>query len=250
MGFIIASAMLLNETQQRWWQPKPLDIGWHVAFWNLVVRAPLIWHCCKYLPPSIKVQSLLFHLVYCVISYLYRIKQPLRREAALPRFQHALAQASLWLAERSRSCRRGVGADSECMHAGRTWLLVLRFLRVLWAGVPALGHQLFHILGFATIPHGHCPPCGRTLNLLVMLGANIAVACIIARNRLHASVSRYTAPAGHKCRFGAACIRPGMSYRFCIGMLSKPLAQLHAAWAWDRASEWHLDRGLIPSWPK
>ena len=38
MGFIIASIMLLNETQQHWWQPKPLDIGWHVAFWNLVVR--------------------------------------------------------------------------------------------------------------------------------------------------------------------------------------------------------------------
>ena len=44
MGFIIASAMLLNETQHRWWQPKPLDIGWHVAFWNMVVRAPAIWH--------------------------------------------------------------------------------------------------------------------------------------------------------------------------------------------------------------
>ena len=42
MGFIIASVMLLNETQQRWWQPKPLDIGWHVAFWNLVVRVFLI----------------------------------------------------------------------------------------------------------------------------------------------------------------------------------------------------------------
>ncbi|KAK9831898.1 hypothetical protein WJX81_006834 [Elliptochloris bilobata] len=36
MGFIIASGMLMLETQKRWWEPKPLDIGWHVAFWNLV----------------------------------------------------------------------------------------------------------------------------------------------------------------------------------------------------------------------
>ena len=158
MGFIIASVMLLNETQHRWWQPKPLDIGWHVAFWNLVVRTPLI--CCKYLPPSINMQFLLSHRVYSFISYLYRIKQPLRREAALPSFQHVLAQASLWPAERTRFCRRGLGADSECMHAGRAGLLVLCFLRVLWGGVPALGHQLFHILGFATIPHRHYLPVG------------------------------------------------------------------------------------------
>lgn len=24
------------EVQQHWWTPKPLNIGWHVAFWNLV----------------------------------------------------------------------------------------------------------------------------------------------------------------------------------------------------------------------
>ena len=40
MGFIIASAMLMVETQKHWWQPRPLDIGWHVAFWNLVARTP------------------------------------------------------------------------------------------------------------------------------------------------------------------------------------------------------------------
>lgn len=37
VGFIVASAMLMLETQKRWWEPRPLDIGWHVAFWNLVV---------------------------------------------------------------------------------------------------------------------------------------------------------------------------------------------------------------------
>ncbi len=39
MGFIVASGMLTLETQRNWWRPEPLDIGWHVAFWNLVVRA-------------------------------------------------------------------------------------------------------------------------------------------------------------------------------------------------------------------
>lgn len=52
MGFIVASALLLNETQHRWWQPKPLDIGWHVAFWNLVVRIFLILHYAKKLLSS------------------------------------------------------------------------------------------------------------------------------------------------------------------------------------------------------
>jgi len=39
VGFIVASGMLTLETQRNWWRPEPLDIGWHVAFWNLVVRA-------------------------------------------------------------------------------------------------------------------------------------------------------------------------------------------------------------------
>jgi hypothetical protein len=39
VGFIVASGMLTLETQRDWWRPEPLDIGWHVAFWNLVVRA-------------------------------------------------------------------------------------------------------------------------------------------------------------------------------------------------------------------
>lgn len=38
VGFIVASGMLTLETQRDWWRPEPLDIGWHVAFWNLVVR--------------------------------------------------------------------------------------------------------------------------------------------------------------------------------------------------------------------
>ncbi|KAJ7054497.1 hypothetical protein C8F01DRAFT_1163582 [Mycena amicta] len=35
-GFIIASAMMMIETQRRWYVPAPLSLGWHVGFWNLV----------------------------------------------------------------------------------------------------------------------------------------------------------------------------------------------------------------------
>ncbi len=52
MGFIIASIMLLNETQKHWWQPKPLDIGWHVAFWNLVVRSSDAGRSANFHPSS------------------------------------------------------------------------------------------------------------------------------------------------------------------------------------------------------
>ncbi|ORX35146.1 hypothetical protein BD324DRAFT_634045 [Kockovaella imperatae] len=35
-GFIISSTLLMLEVQGSWWRIKPLDIGWHVGFWNLI----------------------------------------------------------------------------------------------------------------------------------------------------------------------------------------------------------------------
>ncbi|KAF7323645.1 hypothetical protein MKEN_00585200 [Mycena kentingensis (nom. inval.)] len=35
-GFIIASALMMLETQKRWYLPAPASLGWHVGFWNLV----------------------------------------------------------------------------------------------------------------------------------------------------------------------------------------------------------------------
>jgi len=35
-GFIIASAIMMIETQKRWYQPALTSLGWHVGFWNLV----------------------------------------------------------------------------------------------------------------------------------------------------------------------------------------------------------------------
>ncbi|KAF7348579.1 hypothetical protein MVEN_01375500 [Mycena venus] len=35
-GFIIASALMMIETQKKWYLPAPTSLGWHVGFWNLV----------------------------------------------------------------------------------------------------------------------------------------------------------------------------------------------------------------------
>nr|GAT46672.1 predicted protein [Mycena chlorophos] len=35
-GFIIASALMMIETQRKWYVPAPLSLGWHVGFWNFV----------------------------------------------------------------------------------------------------------------------------------------------------------------------------------------------------------------------
>jgi len=35
-GFIISSTILMLEVQTKWWKPNLLDIGWQIAFWNLV----------------------------------------------------------------------------------------------------------------------------------------------------------------------------------------------------------------------
>ncbi|EIW73039.1 hypothetical protein TREMEDRAFT_22078, partial [Tremella mesenterica DSM 1558] len=35
-GFIISSLILMVEVQTHWWLPRPFDIGWQVAFWNLI----------------------------------------------------------------------------------------------------------------------------------------------------------------------------------------------------------------------
>ncbi|WIA14389.1 hypothetical protein OEZ85_002917 [Tetradesmus obliquus] len=34
--FIASSLLFMLEVQAAWWRPKPLLIGWHVGFWNLV----------------------------------------------------------------------------------------------------------------------------------------------------------------------------------------------------------------------
>jgi hypothetical protein len=33
-GFIVASILLCLEEQRKWWLPKPMNLGWQVAFWN------------------------------------------------------------------------------------------------------------------------------------------------------------------------------------------------------------------------
>ncbi|KAJ7636909.1 hypothetical protein FB45DRAFT_907686 [Roridomyces roridus] len=35
-GFVIASALMMLETQKKWYLPAPTSLGWHVGFWNLV----------------------------------------------------------------------------------------------------------------------------------------------------------------------------------------------------------------------
>src|SRR5688500_4104186 len=35
-GFIISSLLFMVEVQQKWWQPNPKSLGWHIGFWNLV----------------------------------------------------------------------------------------------------------------------------------------------------------------------------------------------------------------------
>ncbi|KAJ7033081.1 hypothetical protein C8F04DRAFT_1105091 [Mycena alexandri] len=35
-GFIIASSIMMIETQNKWYIPAPNSLGWHVGFWNLV----------------------------------------------------------------------------------------------------------------------------------------------------------------------------------------------------------------------
>ncbi|TFK72787.1 hypothetical protein BDN72DRAFT_281817 [Pluteus cervinus] len=35
-GFIISSTLLMLEMQQQWYLPKPLSLGWQIAFWNFV----------------------------------------------------------------------------------------------------------------------------------------------------------------------------------------------------------------------
>jgi hypothetical protein len=34
--FIASSLLFMLEVQPAWWRPKPLLIGWHVGFWNLI----------------------------------------------------------------------------------------------------------------------------------------------------------------------------------------------------------------------
>ncbi|KAJ6532769.1 hypothetical protein DFH09DRAFT_134102 [Mycena vulgaris] len=35
-GFIIASTIMMIETQRKWYLPAPTSLGWHVGFWNLI----------------------------------------------------------------------------------------------------------------------------------------------------------------------------------------------------------------------
>ncbi|KAJ6572104.1 hypothetical protein B0H19DRAFT_937256 [Mycena capillaripes] len=35
-GFIIASTIMMIETQKKWYLPAPTSLGWHVGFWNMV----------------------------------------------------------------------------------------------------------------------------------------------------------------------------------------------------------------------
>ncbi|KAK7046904.1 hypothetical protein R3P38DRAFT_89014 [Favolaschia claudopus] len=35
-GFIIASSLMMLETQKKWYLPAPNSLGWHVGFWNLI----------------------------------------------------------------------------------------------------------------------------------------------------------------------------------------------------------------------
>lgn len=35
-GFIVSSVVLMIEVQKHWWLPNITDIGWWVAFWNLI----------------------------------------------------------------------------------------------------------------------------------------------------------------------------------------------------------------------
>ncbi|KAJ6616516.1 hypothetical protein B0H10DRAFT_1397839 [Mycena sp. CBHHK59/15] len=35
-GFIISSAIMMIETQKKWYIPAPTSLGWHIGFWNLV----------------------------------------------------------------------------------------------------------------------------------------------------------------------------------------------------------------------
>ena len=35
-GFIVSGTLFMIEAQDRWYQPKPFDLGWHVGFWNLI----------------------------------------------------------------------------------------------------------------------------------------------------------------------------------------------------------------------
>ncbi|KAJ7253762.1 hypothetical protein B0H12DRAFT_1116515 [Mycena haematopus] len=35
-GFIIASTIIMIETQKKWYLPAPTSLGWHIGFWNLV----------------------------------------------------------------------------------------------------------------------------------------------------------------------------------------------------------------------
>lgn len=35
-GFIISAALLMLETQSKWWKPNLNSLGWHIGFWNWV----------------------------------------------------------------------------------------------------------------------------------------------------------------------------------------------------------------------
>jgi hypothetical protein len=35
-GFIISGTLFMIETQEKWYKPAPLILGWHVGFWNLI----------------------------------------------------------------------------------------------------------------------------------------------------------------------------------------------------------------------
>ncbi|KAG9025854.1 hypothetical protein FRB95_009681 [Tulasnella sp. JGI-2019a] len=34
--FVVSAAMFMYEVQRKWYLPAPLDLGWHLGFWNLV----------------------------------------------------------------------------------------------------------------------------------------------------------------------------------------------------------------------
>ncbi|KAJ2915846.1 hypothetical protein MD484_g4562, partial [Candolleomyces efflorescens] len=36
MGFVISSTFIMLETQTKWYKIRPLNIGWHVGFWNFI----------------------------------------------------------------------------------------------------------------------------------------------------------------------------------------------------------------------
>ncbi|KAK9793466.1 hypothetical protein WJX73_001390 [Symbiochloris irregularis] len=35
-GFMLASTLLMLETQHKWWLPRPFNLGWHVGFFNFI----------------------------------------------------------------------------------------------------------------------------------------------------------------------------------------------------------------------